>query len=309
MPRGVPKAGFRMTKNRQAKGFKPNKAGFKAAKKIASIPVLKQEFAAPVKHETDEQIRAKLIERFHAMDKMTDATVNGINKSLIISGPAGLGKSYGVMKIAEQYEKGGKKVTVVKGFVRPTGLYKVLYENRFKNCVVIFDDCDSVFHDDNALNLLKSACDMTRKREISWLSETNMEDEGGAKLPTKYEFEGSIVFITNIDFDALINKGNKNAVHFSAMISRSIYLDLAMHTRRDYMVRIMMVVEEGMLRDNGLSDFEAKELLIFIEKNCERLRELSLRMVLKISSLMKMDRIGWQQLARVTCFTGGNQNV
>lgn len=297
MPRGVPKAGFRMTKNRKVNGFKKSKVA-----KAVSL-VTKQEFEEPKVHETDAQIRAKLVDRFKAMDKMTDATINGTNKSLIISGPAGLGKSFGVMKIAAQYEKVGKQVTVIKGFVRPTGLYKVLYENRGRNCVVIFDDCDSVFHDDNALNLLKSACDMTRQRNISWLAETNMRDELGENLPTKYEFEGAIVFITNLDFDALIAKGNKNAVHFSAMISRSIYLDLAMHTRRDYMVRIQMVVEEGMLRDYGLSDFDAKELLMFIEKNCEKLRELSLRMVIKVANLQKMDRVDWQKLARVTCFS------
>lgn len=297
MPRGVPKAGFRMTKNR--------KIGLtKMPKGVKSIPVVaKQEFATPTKKVTDQQVRAKLADRFQSMDRMTDATLSGVNKSLIISGPAGLGKSYGVMHIAAEHEKRGKQVVVIKGFVRPTGLYKVLYENRGRNCVVIFDDCDSIFHDDNALNLLKSACDMTRTRMLHWLAETNMKDELGENLPTKYEFEGSIIFITNLDFDAMIAKGNKNAIHFQAMISRSIYLDLAMHTRQDYMVRIKMVIEEGMLRDNGLSDFDAAELIAFVEKNCEKLRELSLRMMVKLSSLMKMDRNDWQKLARVTCFT------
>ena len=233
----------------------------------------------------------------------------GINKSLIISGPAGLGKSYGVLKIAALLEQRGRKVTVIKGFVRPTGLYKVLYENRSREHVVIFDDSDSIFNDEDAMNLLKSACDMTRKRTLHWLAETRMEDESGERLPNKYEFEGSIIFITNYDFDAIIKKGNRLAPHFEAMISRSIYLDLAMHTVRDYMVRIQMVIEEGMLRDAGLSDFDSAELMMFVEKNCSRLRELSLRMVIKIANLMRMDRQDWQRLAKVTCFRGSNNNV
>jgi uncharacterized protein YkuJ len=299
MAKGCPKNGFRMTKKRLAAGWTPGK---NVTKNVSVPVVLKQEFAPPIKKETDEEIRAKLKDAFMTMDKITEATCNGVSKSFILSGPPGLGKSYGVMKIAEKFEKMGNKVCVVKGFVRATGLYKVLYEYRERNSVVIFDDSDSVFWDMDALNLLKSACDMTRVRNLSWLAETNMKDESEEKLPTKFEFEGSIVFLTNMDFDALIAKGNKLAVHFEAMISRSIYLKLPINTRRDYMMRIAMVVEEGMLNDMGLSKFDSAELLMFIDKNCEKLRELSLRMVIKIANLMKIDRNDWQKLARSTCF-------
>jgi hypothetical protein len=289
MPRGVPKAGFRKTKNtliKQAVGVhKPQ---------LAVVPMTR-----PV--ETDSQIREKLSERFAAMDKMADATLSGINKALIISGPAGLGKSYGVMKLADKYEKEGNQVTTIKGFVRPTGLYKKLYENRYPHCVLIFDDADAIFMDDIAMNLLKGACDMTRRRTISWLAETKMEDEDGERVPTQFDFEGRIIFITNMDFDSFIARGTRLGPHFEAMISRSIYLDLAMHTRRDYMMRIQMVVEEGMLDQLGMNATDAKELLKFIDMNCERLRELSLRMVIKLANIMKMDRKDWQRLARVTC--------
>ena len=260
MPRGVPKAGFRkMTKNAVApKSSAPSMVR-------TNVPV-----------ETDAQIRTKLKERFAAMNKMAGATLKGLNKSLIISGPAGLGKSYGVMQMAEKYIEDGNTVEVIKGFVRATGLYKALYENRFEHCVVIFDDADSIFEETDSLNLLKCATDMTRRRTLSWRAETNMTDQDGEKLPTSFDFEGRIIFITNTDFDWTIAKGNKLAPHFEAMISRSIYLDLAMHTRRDYMMRIEMVVEEGMLTQLGLNDSDGKELLLFIDKNCERLRELSL---------------------------------
>lgn len=309
MPKGIPKNGVRMTKKRialLANGGKMPK-GFKASPKLSAA--VKQTFVEPVVKLTDEQIRAKLKDRFAAMDKMVEATIQGTNKSLIISGPAGLGKSYGVMKIAEQYEKRGREVTVIKGFCRPTGLYKALYENRTRNHVVVFDDADSIFNDEDSMNLLKCATDMTRTRMLHWGAETRMEDESGEKLPTKFEFEGSIVFITNYDFDHFIEKGNRLSPHFEAMISRSIYLDLAMHSKRDYLVRIQMVIEEGMLSDNGLSDFDANELMVFVEQNCDKLRELSLRMVIKISNLMKMDRNDWQRLAKVTCFTNTDRKA
>lgn len=303
---------MRLTKKRIAAGWTKDKkgniiapSGGKATKSMLSVPeTVKQVLKADNKHETDEQIRAKLTDAFQTMDKISVAAINGVSKSFIISGAPGLGKSYGVMLKATEGEKYGRKIAVVKGFVRATGLYKILYEYRSKNSVVIFDDADSVFWDMDALNLLKAACDMTRVRNLSWLAETNMKanDNEEEKVPTKFEFEGSIVFLTNMNFDELIAKGNKLSVHFEAMISRSIYLRLPIETRRDYMMRIKMVIEEGMLKDHGLTEFDAQELITFVDKNVDNLRELSLRMIIKIANLMRMDRNDWQKLARATCF-------
>ena len=286
MPRGVPKAGFRMTKNRTVAHF---------VAPVAPIP-------AAVSSETEEQILARLETRFSAMDLMTEATCFGFNRSLIVSGPAGLGKSYGVMKTLEEAERRGYVPIVIKGYIRPTGLYKLLYENRFKKCIVVFDDADSIFGDDVCLNLLKAACDMTETRRLHWLTETKMEDEDGERLPRSFEFEGSIIFITNYDFDDLIAKGNKLAPHFEALISRSHYLDLAMKTKKDYVVRIKQVVfGKGMLSREGFTDSEAREIVSFVEQNTEKLRELSLRMVVKLAGLFRMNRASWKELATVTC--------
>lgn len=287
MPRGVPKSGQRMTKARIAAA-----SGVFTAPK-ASIPSL-------VTNETDEQILEKLKERFSALTLMSEATAFGHNRSLIISGPAGLGKSYGVMKILDKAEDAKRVATVVKGYVRPTGLYKLLYENRFKRNIIVLDDADSIFSDDVCLNLLKAACDSTEKRRLSWLTETKMEDEDGERLPRSFEFEGSVIFITNYDFDDLIARGNKLAPHFEALISRSHYLDLAMKTKRDYFLRIKQVVADGML-DDDLKREQQNVLLSFIEDNMDRLRELSLRMVIKLAGLMTMNPSGWQKLAKITC--------
>lgn len=286
MPRGVPKAGFRMTKNRAVTHF---------VAPTAPVP-------AAVSNETEEQILARLETRFSAMDLMTEATCFGHNRSLIISGPAGLGKSYGVMKTLEEAERKGYVPIVIKGYIRPTGLYKLLYENRFKKCIVVFDDADSIFGDDVCLNLLKAACDMTETRRLHWLTETKMEDEDGERLPRSFEFEGSIIFITNYDFDDLIAKGNKLAPHFEALISRSHYLDLAMKTKKDYVVRIKQVVfGKGMLSRDGFTDPESREIVSFVEQNADKLRELSLRMVVKLAGLFRMNRQSWKELAAVTC--------
>ena len=287
MPRGVPKNGFRMTRKRKSNGIQLN------------VP-LKQ----PVRVESVSEIETKLKDRFEALEIMSEATGNGINRALIVSGPAGLGKSYTVEAKMSELEKQGKHITYIKGYVRPLALYKLLYESRHPNSVLVFDDSDSIFHDDVSMNLLKGACDSTDRRVLHWLSRSleREEDEDGESIPEKFEYEGSIVFITNYDFDALIGSGNKLAPHFEALVSRSRYLDLAMKTKMDCIVRIKQVVRGGMLRDRGFSVSEETLILEFIVTHMEQLRELSLRMVMKLSNLYRMNKVNWQKLARQTCF-------
>ena len=286
MPRGVPKAGFRKTRKRVQNGIQFN------------VPV------KPVRVESVAEIESKLKDRFEALEVMTDATGKGVNRALIVSGPAGLGKSYTVETKMAELESKGKNITYIKGYVRPLALYKLLYEARFPNSILVFDDSDSVFHDDVSMNLLKGACDSTDRRVLHWLSKSieKEADEDGESIPEKFEFEDSIIFITNYDFDALIASGNKLAPHFEALVSRSLYLDLAMKTKMDYIVRIKQVVRGGMLRKRGFSVSEETLILEFIVNNMEQLRELSLRMVVKLSNLYRMDKNNWQKFAKQTCF-------
>ena len=114
MPKGVPKAGYRMTKNRAGMGYAPKSV----------LPVMQQVQESPM---TDEEISQLLTDRFSVMTLMSEATARGTNRALIISGPPGLGKSFGVFKLLEKLETQGINYTVIRGFVRTTGLYKTLY--------------------------------------------------------------------------------------------------------------------------------------------------------------------------------------
>jgi hypothetical protein len=281
MPKGIPNKGYR------------NKS---SAEKVAAIKV---DYSA-VSNETDEEIEARLGERFEILDTLTEACTVGNARSLIVSGPAGLGKSYTVEERLKAFDPNEVNSTIAKGYVRATGLVKLLYQFRHPGMVIVFDDADAIFFDDISLNLLKAVCDTTERRRVSWLSEGKLIDEETAELiPRTFDFEGSIIFISNYDFDAMIDRGHKLAPHLQAMISRSHYIDLSMKTRRDYLVRIRQVVKQGLL--NFLNANERKEVTEFINKNNERLRELSLRMALKIGSLRKQSPENWERLATVTC--------
>lgn len=251
-------------------------------------------------YETDKQIEEKLEERFTILEIMGRSAVDGDTRCLIVSGPPGLGKSYTIEQILAEYDPNAINHTIAKGYVKPTGLLRLLYKHRAPGQVIVFDDADSIFFDDVSLNMLKTVCDTTERRVVSYLAETNMVDEDSAeKIPRSFEFEGTIIFITNYDFDAMIQRGHKLAPHFAALISRSHYIDLAMKTERDYLIRIKQVVKQGLLRN--LNDTQKADVLRFVEQNSHRMRELSLRMVLKIASIRKMEMPAWESLAKVTC--------
>jgi hypothetical protein len=266
-----------------------------AADKIAALKVSHNAISA----ETDEQIDARIAERFQILDLLTEACMIGNSRSLIVSGPAGLGKSFTVERTLGQWDPNGVNHTIVKGYVRATGLIKLLYQFREEGQVVVFDDADTIFFDDTSLNLLKAVCDTTERRRVSWLSEGKlMDEETGEIIPRTFDFEGTIIFITNYDFDQMIEKGHKLAPHLNAMISRSHYIDLALKTRRDYLVRIRQVIREGMLSE--LTVEQRNDVMSYIERNHARLRELSLRMAIKIGNLRKSND-NWERLCNVTC--------
>lgn len=283
MPRGIPANGFRAPRRDSA------------ASRVANIKVSYTE----TMNETEEQIDARIAERFEILDVLAEACIVGNSRALIVSGPAGLGKSYTVEKALQNWDPNEINHTIVKGYVRATGLVKLLYQYREHGQVVVFDDADSIFFDDVSLNLLKAVCDTTERRRVSWLSEGKLVDEETADLiPRSFDFNGSVIFISNYDFDAMIDRGHKLAPHLQALVSRAHYVDLAMKTRRDYLVRIRQVIRQGLLNDLS---FEARsDVITFIEQNHEKLRELSLRMALKLGALRKQGK-DWQRVAKITC--------
>ena len=249
--------------------------------------------------ETDEQIEARLNERFEIINILTEACAVGNARSLILSGPAGVGKSYGVETMLHRLDPNEINFNITKGFARATGLFKLLYQYRLPGQVIVMDDADAIFGDDIALGLLKAVCDTSERRRVSWLAETNMVDEESATpIPRHFDFNGSMIFISNLDFDALIEKGHKFAPHLEALVSRSHYIDCGMKTRRDYLIRIRSVIKQGLL--NKLNNDQKNDVVKFIEDNHLNLRELSLRMAVKIGDLRKSSR-DWSRIAKITC--------
>ena len=257
--------------------------------------------------ETDEAAIDRIQNRFEILNEMTEAIAQQKVKGMIVSGPPGIGKSYGVESTLNKYSTfddiaGTKrKFEVVKGAMSAIGLYKKLYEHADRGHVVCFDDCDVILYDDLALNLLKAALDTGRKRTLHWNTESRFLHAEG--VPNSFDFAGGIIFITNVKFDNV--KSKKLRDHLEALQSRCHYLDLTIDSMRDRMLRIKQIVRAGMLDKYAMPDDHKQALVAYIIDNKHRLREISLRMVLKIADLWKMAPDRYQQLAEQTCMRPG----
>ena len=260
-----------------------------------------------VARETDEQIITRLAERFDILTEMTKAVKSGDVRAMIVSGPPGVGKSFGVEEVLSKDDLfnvlGERKprYEIVKGAMSALGLYAKLYEFSDAKNVLVFDDCDSVLMDELSLNILKGALDSSKKRVIAWNTDSRLLRSEG--IPDRFEFKGAAIFITNIKFEHVRSKKLRD--HLDALESRCHYIDLQMDTDREKLLRIKDIVEKGMLDSYEFEECQKDDVTNFIAENSDKLRELSLRMVLKIADLRKSFPLTWVAMAKTTCMRRG----
>ena len=279
MPRGVPKAGFRRTKN-QLNG---------PVTVIKSASVV--DFAIP-------ESKFTINERFEFVNDMVTMLCAGDQASIVVTGPGGLGKSFNVTKSlvslglkdisdTEAFEVGmrinsRKAFRVVKGYSTPKGLYRTLFEN--KDGVLVFDDCDSVLSDPVSLNILKGALDSYDRRIISWKADIRDED-----LPTTFEFKGRVIFISNRPSTGIDQ----------AIKSRSMVVDLSM-TQKQKVERMRFLLSQS----DFMPDYDMKlkqDAIDLIDELCDRIKELTLRTLIQVTRIRKSNPRGnWKTLAEYT---------
>ena len=284
-----------------------------AIKNLKNISILEYDAEAiaatqlAVATESDEEIVERLRARFEVLKQMTLAVRNGGVRAMIVSGPPGVGKSFGVEEVLardglfDSLAQRKPRYEIVKGAMSALGLYAKLYEFSDKNSVLVFDDCDSILMEDLSLNILKGALDSSKKRFIAWNTDSRLLRSEG--IPDRFEFKGAAIFITNIKFEHIKSKRLKD--HLDALESRCHYIDLQMDTEREKMLRIRQIVGDGMLDAHEFEEGVVDSIVQFIDSNKTRLRELSLRMVLKIADLRAAFPDNWEAMATTTCMRRG----
>lgn len=249
--------------------------------------------------ESVEEMKQRINKRFTVMNMMTKGIISGNIRSLIISGAAGIGKTYSLDKALKTAHEYGEIVyKSINGKISGIGLYEQLWNNRDANSVLLIDDVD-VFSDMDMLNLLKAALDTGETRKVCWSTASAYLDD--KNIDKEFEFEGTIVFITNVDIDKELERGSKLAPHLHALVSRSVYLDLGVHSNEEIMVRVEdVILNTNMMQKRGLSDAQTSMALNWMKANVSKLRNVSLRTALYLADFVATDANGWEEIAEVT---------
>lgn len=247
--------------------------------------------AAPVVADDKFSINA----RFGFVEKVVRMVASGIQASAVITGEGGLGKSFTVLKTLESMKmrdlntmeigmavKPADTYVQIKGFSTAKNMFRTLYENN--GSTIIFDDCDSILKDAVAINILKAALDSYDRRIITWGAEMRGDDD----LPRSFEFNGKIIFISNLA---------QNKID-QAIRTRSMLIDLSM-TQEQKIDRMEHLI--------GCSDFMPEyslaiknDAISLIRKLKDSAREISLRTLITVSKIRAAAGEDWAELAEYT---------
>ena len=178
-------------------------------------------------------------EIFEDLESLTQVVARGNCNALVCVGTSGVGKSFTVLEQVEKLGlRKGKDYIVIKSKCSPLGLYLQLFLHHDK--LIIFDDCDSLWQNEDCAAILKAVLDSYEVREVTWSSKkmTNvigldsakreqietearerlLDGETNVDLPNAFVFSGKIIFISNLQMDRLDN----------AVKSRSVTIDLSL---------------------------------------------------------------------------------
>lgn len=217
-------------------------------------------------------------ERFEFIENYVSMVAEQIQPSVILTGSGGIGKTFTVNKALkaegfvdvsnlESFVEGQalprKHYRVVKGYSTPKALYRLLYEN--KNSILILDDCDNVFSDAVAANLLKGALDSNAERIISWNAESRDED-----LPRSFRFTGGVIFISNLNKDKIPQ----------ALRTRAVCVDVSMKLE-EKIERMKHILEDSEFMPEA--DLAIKRTaLSIIDQHKAQAREVSMRTLIQV---------------------------
>lgn len=234
---------------------------------LTPAPVMKMSFMQAKEAQCPDEM-------FKNIERLTKMVGRGLQPSLVITGGAGMGKTHIVKSTLEEMGlKESYDFVHFKGRATAAGLFVTLYENNDK--IIVLDDCDSVFKDDDAVNILKGALDSYDTRKISYISTKSLKDEFGSEVPRHFEFSGRIIFISNISQSKLDE----------AIRSRSFVADVDL-TNEQMFERIEQLMPKMESRVPDSAKAQALELMKELDAEFEI--EINLRSFIKAARICAM---------------------
>ena len=221
---------------------------------------------------------SEVLERLYKIPRhYVKSVIKGQTLSLILLGKQARGKSYLAIETMNN-EKANYRYH--SGFTSPMALYKLLYENKGKDVINIFDDTNSLMTNNQALpimlNALHSINDM---RKIMWNTTSSKLD-----VPTTFNYEARTILITNV----LPNNLN------STLISSRCLCYEFKPTNKE----LLMMMYEIAKTDSDIPKEKRIEIVDFMKDYADgTCLNFDLRTQKHIENLYRYDKDNWRDLA------------
>jgi hypothetical protein len=161
------------------------------------------------------------------MQELVRHVHHGATNLLVIAGDGGVGKSYNVEQTLQQVgREPDEGYLMVAGSISTAGLYRTMFECRSADKILVIDDADAAFANQDSRNLIKAATDTKPKRVLSWIKKASdlfdpktpdgqekmdILDNGGGVFdkndnpmyPNRFEFKSRIIAISNLPINKL----------------------------------------------------------------------------------------------------------
>ncbi len=251
--------------------------------------------AAPriVPERPDEEVLKDIMERYEVYGIFLDSAIRGDTRALTVVGAPGIGKTHlALQKLAEAGAANGQdKIKVISGGISPIGLYLAAYQYRHKGSVILLDDStDKLISIDEGLSVLKALCDSGEKRVVNWNKVSSaLQDEHGNEVPNEFEFNGSMIFISNQNLQETIASGARRSEDVKAIVDRSVYMDLLIHNRQQISLWVDHVARKSqMFEERGIPTAHVDRIMSYLNTHRDRLTTLSLRTIGTACDVMKV---------------------
>lgn len=249
----------------------------------------------------------EVCDRFDTVYKICKVFVTGnsAQKGIIISGDAGTGKSHFVKQAFVDTESTDRVDYNKSKSFTAASFYVKLFLNRHPGDVVTFDDCglEHLTGKDFQVitDMIKGATEMTKgERIIGWeRAAVNklMEEKG---VPSQFDFQGSIIWITNSSFEKLAKKFGE---HWEAMQSRFIQVPIRLNQQEKLMYTLYLLEDVGMLngklcetKEGGYSKEIVQETIDYIRNNYKYMNNVTARVAAQIADTMEQYPNDWKTL-------------
>jgi hypothetical protein len=253
-------------------------------------------------------IVSDVISQFKSIEMMTrifaDSKNPSATKGLLISGDAGMGKTHAVDRGLSSSDNPSKIITLKGSSVTAAAFYAQLWFAREQGSVLVLDDVD-IIHKSPAelmtiLDLIKAATEMTKgERPIKWMRTTKNQFLKDNNIPLEFDFQGSIIWITNDSFESIAKKAKG---HWFAINSRFSRKEFKLEQYEKVQYTLYLIDECGMLgescptREGGYSNEIVGSVSNYIRKHWKDFEDMTPRNALQLADTMFMYPNDWEML-------------